>query len=78
VNIGQPYACYPLGTLPFLMERERAGSDQIIDKDNADCRGAVEDPAREGNRKCANSGWALWQIPDGDYMFCCLPGWYGY
>jgi hypothetical protein len=46
---------------------------------NADCRGDVEDPTRKGDEKCANSGWALWQIPDGDYnMFCCLPGWYGF
>lgn len=46
---------------------------------NADCRGDVEDPLRQGNELCANPGWALWQIPDGDYnMFCCLPRQYGY
>lgn len=28
---------------------------------------------------CANSGWALWEIPDGGFnRFCCLPGQYGY
>jgi hypothetical protein len=59
-------------------EREQV-ANACMGIDNADCRGDVEDPTRTGNESCANTGWALWQIPDGDKnMFCCLPDHYGY
>lgn len=49
----------------------------IIFIDNPDCRGDVEKTV--DSDMCANSGWALWYIPDGGYnSFCCLPGQYGY
>lgn len=48
--------------------------------ENPDCRGDVETVrALNATEACANSGWALWEIPDGGYnRFCCLPGQYGY
>jgi len=80
VNNGQPYACCPLGKssmFPFLVYDSKERKLMILG--NADCRGDLEDPLRLGDEKCANPGWALWQIPDGGFnMFCCLPGQYGY
>ncbi|KAG9247329.1 hypothetical protein BJ878DRAFT_477489 [Calycina marina] len=74
--------CCPYGTTPRLDCGTYVNDGQpyaCCPIGNADCRGDVEDPAREGNESCANTGWALWQIPDGNYnMFCCLPDKYGY
>jgi len=74
--------CCPYGSSPRLDCGTYVNNGQpfaCCPLDNPDCRGDVSDPLRKGNEKCANSGWALWQIPDGGFnMFCCLPDQYGY
>lgn len=74
--------CCPFGSSPRLDCGTYVNNGQpfaCCPLGNADCRGDVSDPERKGNEKCANSGWALWQIPDGGFnMFCCLPDQYGY